>query len=276
MSFAVAWRWGRLVLLAVVLAWLVLGALAWIFQRRLIYMPGMSSVDLPTGRDGEGLTQVYIETADGIVLQAWLLEGKRPGTVLWLHGNAGDRGDRIGVVREFRRRGWGLLLPDYRGYGGNEGSPSEEGFRADAEACRAWLLANVPGPIVYAGSSIGSGVAVDLAARAAPAGLLLLSPFTSLVDAAKEHYPWLPVGPFLRDRYENIDKIGDVRCPLLVIHGGRDRIVPRDLGRALFDAANEPKTWVEIAGAGHNDLDVVDPTTYWDAVDVFLRRCLTP
>ncbi len=169
-----------------------------------------------------------------------------------------------------------MLLPDYRGYGGSEGSPSEDGLYLDAEACAAWLAKNAPGPVVYVGSSVGSGVAVELATRKAPAGLVLLSPFTSLSDVAQHHYRFLWVRPFVRDRYENLDKLGGLHAPLLVIHGDRDDIVPLAFGRALFEAASEPKTFVEIPGAGHNDLPLVKPGLYWDALDAFLRACLIP
>ncbi|MDJ0520629.1 MAG: alpha/beta hydrolase [Planctomycetota bacterium] len=274
LSLASVWRWSRLVLLTLLGAYLLLGLLAWFFQRRLIYFPAPGPVSLPEGSAWAPLREVRIRTADGVTLEAWYLPGERPGTVLWLHGNAGDRGDRVSALDALRQRGWGVLLPDYRGYGGSEGSPSEEGLYADAEACAAWIEAEAPGPVVYVGSSVGSGVAVELAVHRPPAGLILLSPFTSLTDVAQHHYGWLPVRPFVRDRYENVDKIAQVRAPLLVIHGDRDRIVPQTFGRRLFEAANEPKTFVDVPGAGHNDLSLVAPTRYWGAIDGFLREHL--
>jgi len=275
-TFALAsvWRWLRLGLLAVVGLYLVLGALLWFFQRKLLYFPAAGPVVPPAGPDWEALREVDVATSDGVTLKAWYLPGARPGTVLFLHGNAGHRGDRLGILDELRRRGFGVLLPDYRGYGGSGGSPSEDGLGLDAEACAAWIAANAPGPVVYIGSSVGSGVAVELAVRRPPAGLALLSPLTSVADVARHHYPWFPVRPFVRDRFDNAAKIGRLSCPLLVIHGDRDEVVPYDLGRALFEAAKEPKTFVAIPGAGHNDLPLVQPTRYWDALDGFLRACL--
>lgn len=270
LTLASAWRWLRLGLLTIAGAYVVLGALAWFFQRRLIYFPSGGPVSPPPGPAWAGLQTLDITTSDGVTLAAWYLPGERPGTVLWLHGNAGNRGDRISILDGLRARGWGVLLPDYRGYGGSGGSPSEDGLYLDGEACLAWIETNAPGPVVYVGSSVGSGVAVELAKRKAPAGMILLSPFTSLVDVAQHHYRFLWVRPFIRDRYESADKIGQVRCPLLVIHGNRDDIVPLSLGRALFDAGNEPKTFVEIDGAGHNDLSLVAPGRYWGAIDTFL------
>ena len=274
LTLAAAWRWLRLVLLTVVGVCVLVGALLWFVQRKLIYFPVAGPVVPPKGPGWAGLREVDIQTADGVTLKAWYLPGERPGTVLFLHGNAGHRGDRIGVLDELRRRGFGVLLPDYRGYGGSGGAPSEDGLYDDAQACAAWIEAHAPGRVVYVGSSVGSGVAVELATRRPPAGLVLLSPFTSLADVAQHHYRWFPVRPFVRDRYDNAAKIGALRCPLLVIHGDRDEVVPFAFGRELFDAANEPKTFVTIEGAGHNDLPSVDPAHYWNALDAFLRACL--
>lgn len=257
-----------LVLLAALYAVLVL--IAWILQRRMIYFPDTRSVPLPGEYGQHGLREVTLRTEDGVALQAWYWPGARAGTVLFFHGNAGNRGDRAGYLRALHALGYGVLLPDYRGYGGSEGTPSEEGFYRDAEACLAWVRANAPGPTVYLGSSIGSGVACELAQRAPPAGLILQSGFSSLVDVARSAYPILPVGWLLRDRYENEAKIRDCACPLLVVHGDADRIAPMKHARRVFEAAREPKAWLEVPGAGHNDLVAVGGAVYWDAVRTFL------
>jgi fermentation-respiration switch protein FrsA (DUF1100 family) len=271
-----AWRWGRLVVLGVLGAWLVLGALAWFFQRRLIYFPDAGPVERPTGPGWDGLEDVEIPTEDGVTLCAWYLPGPGDLTALVFHGNAGHRGHRTELVQGLRRLGLGVLLPDYRGYGGSGGTPSEEGLYADARACRRWLQARAPGRFVYVGSSIGTGVAVDLAAREAPAGLVLLAPFPSLRAVARRAYPIFPVGPFLRDRYPSIDKIGEIACPLLVVHGEADAIVPLELGRALFDEAPEPKRFVAVPGAGHNDLIDRGGRATFEALRAFLGECCDP
>lgn len=267
---AAGWQMLRRFLLVALGALAVLGLLAWIFQRKLIYFPDGGPVPKPAGEAGRDLREVEVETADGVRLLAWYKPGRRNATVLLFHGNAGHRGHRLGLVQAFHRLGYGVFVPDYRGYGGSGGSPTEEGLYLDAEACRAWLLANAPGPLVYMGNSIGGGVAVELARRHPPAALMLQSPFTSLPAVGQRAYPFLPVRWLLKDRYENLEKIGALRCPLLVLHGDVDTIVPFDLGRTLFEAAPEPKRWVTIDGAGHNDIVEVGGAQYWDAIDGFL------
>ena len=168
-----------------------------------------------------------------------------------------------------------MLLFDYRGYGENTGHPSEEGLALDAAAARDWLAARteVDGQrLVYFGESLGGAVALRLAIEHPPAALILRSPFTSLADAGRVHFPWLPVGRLLLDRYPSASRIADVRVPLLVIAGDRDTIVPDTLSRQLFDAAPEPKQFVLIAGADHNDPQLLDGAELISEVVRFLRE----
>ena len=154
-----------------------------------------------------------------------------------------------------------MLLFDYRGYGGNPGDPSEDGLAADARAAQQWLARQPdvdPRRIAYFGESLGAAVAVGLAVQSPPAALVLRSPFTSLPDVGAVHYPWLPVQRLLLDRYPSIDRIASVSAPVLVIAGDRDDIVPMSLSRRLYDAAAEPKRFVLVPGAGHNDPELVD------------------
>ena len=165
---------------------------------------------------------------------------------------------RAALAGALNRMGHSVLLFDYRGYGGNPGRPTEEGLASDARAAQAWLSAQ-PGVerIVYFGESLGAAVAVGLAVERPPAALVLRSPFTSLADVGAVHFPWLPVRLLLLDRYPSIERITAVRAPLLVIAGDRDDIVPASLSRRLYDAAAEPKRFVLVPGAGHNDPEVV-------------------
>ena len=234
-------------------------ALAWSQQRRLIYFPSPGPVPsaatiLPDGQD------VVLETDDGIRLGAWYFPVAGGGpAVLVCNGNGGDRSGRARLAIALNRMGLSVLLFDYRGYGGNPGKPSEDGTAADARAAQAWLAAQ-PGieKIVYFGESLGAAVAVGLAVDTPPAAVILRSPFTSLPDVGAVHYPWLPVRWLLTDRYPSIDRISSVHVPVMVIAGDRDDIVPDSLSRRLYDAANEPKRYVVVPGAGHNDPELVD------------------
>jgi fermentation-respiration switch protein FrsA (DUF1100 family) len=228
-------------------------------QRRLIYFPSPGPVPpatavLPTGRD------VVLETDDGIGLGAWYFPG-RGGAMLVCSGNAGDRSMRAGLAVAFNRAGFSVLLFDYRGYGGNPGDPSEDGLASDARAAQQWLARQPdvdPRRIAYFGESLGAAVAVGLAVQSPPAALVLRSPFTSLPDVGAVHYPWLPVRRLLLDRYPSIERIASVSAPVLVIAGDRDDIVPMPLSLRLYDAAAEPKRFVLVPGAGHNDPELVD------------------
>lgn len=246
-------------------------ALMWSQQRRLIYFPSPGPLPpaatvAPNGRD------VVLETDGGIRLGAWYfpVADDRPA-VLVCNGNGGDRSMRVGLAAALNRMGHSVLLFDYRGYGGNPGSPSEDGLAADARAAQAWL-AEQSGvdQIVYFGESLGAAVAVGLAVQRPPAALVLRSPFTSLADVASVHYRWLPVRRLLLDRYPSIERIASVHVPVLVIAGDRDDIVPEQLSRRLYDAANEPKLYVVVPGAGHNDPDLLDGRQLLAEIEGFL------
>jgi uncharacterized protein len=250
-------------------------ALLWTFQRRLIYFPLLR--DLPPVHTGlPGAEEVAFQTSDGVRLGGWFLAaGRARGpAVLVFNGNAGDRSYRAPLAAALARRGWSVLLFDYRGYAGNPGSPSEAGLLADARAARAYLAGRAevdPARIAYFGESLGAAVALALAVEAPPAALVLRSPFTSLADVGRVHYPWLPlVDRLLRDRFASIQRIVRVRCPVLVVAGDRDSIVPPEQSRRLYDAAPEPKRFVLIPGADHNDLALLAGPALLDEVTGFL------
>jgi hypothetical protein len=235
--------------------------LAYLFQRKLIYLPMTGSV----GRASDSLTgarDVTFRTEDGLELGGWFVAGD-PGApaVLIFNGNAGDRSFRAPLARELAAAGFSVLLFDYRGYGGNPGRPTETGLRTDARAARAWLESQEAvdaARIVYFGESLGAAVALAAAVEQAPAGLILRSPFTSMTDVGRVHYPLLPVGLLLKDRWPSIDRIATLDCPLLVVSGERDRIVPAAQSRSLFEAAPAgEKRLLEIPGVGHNDYELL-------------------
>jgi len=166
--------------------------------------------------------------------------------------------------------GYGVLLPDYRGYGGSSGSPSEAGLYLDGDACMAWLRKRGNGMPVIVGSSIGCGVAVEMARRHTPAALILQSGYSSMAAVGGAAYPYLPAGLLLKDRFDNLAKIRALDCPLLCLHGDDDRIIPIQLGRRLYQAANQPKHWVTLQGSGHNNMWDAPEDAYWLAVEEFL------
>jgi uncharacterized protein len=246
-------------------------------QRRLIYFPSpgpvpSASTYLPGGSD------VVLHTEDGKRLGAWYLPavgGKGGPGVVVFNGNGGDRAGRALLAEGLSRLGLSVLLFDYRGYGGNPGSPSENGLAADARAAQAWLAKQAevdPDRIVYFGESLGAAVAVGLATERPPAALVLRSPFTSLADVAKVHYPWLPVGRLLVDRFPSIERIGSLSTPVMVIAGDRDDVVPESLSKKLYDAAPDPKRYLLVPGTGHNDPELVGGDRLLDEVGRFLSE----
>ncbi|HSJ70074.1 MAG TPA: alpha/beta hydrolase [Acidimicrobiia bacterium] len=261
------------VVVGLVLA-LVLGTL-WVFQRRLIYLPAsevppIGSV-LPSGED------VVLVTDDGLDLDAWFVPAPVPSgiTAVVLNGNAGNRSDRAQLARALTERGFHVLLVDYRGYGGNPGSPTEAGLASDARAAVAYLEDRDgvdPDRIVYFGESLGAAVAIGLAAERPPAALVLRSPFTSLADVASAHYPVLPMSLLLWDRYENLERIPGIESPVLVIAGSDDRIVPISQSTRVFEAAIGTKDLYIVEGADHNDAVLTSGDDMMDAVATFVTE----
>jgi uncharacterized protein len=257
-------RAGAIVLVVVAVLAAALGLL-WVFQRRLIYLPSPGPVP-PAASALPGATDVAFRTADGLRLQGWFVPpvddpAPRPaGAVLVCNGNGGDRSMRADLAAALSRMGLAVLLFDYRGYGGNPGSPTEEGLSADARAALAYLAGRPevdPDRVVYFGESLGAAVALRLATERPPAALVLRSPFASLAEVGRRHYPVLPVSLLLRDRYESAALAGRLSAPLLVVAGGRDRIVPASHSRRLFAAAPEPKRLVVLEGVDHNDHELL-------------------
>lgn len=258
----------------VVLALLVLLlALAWLLQRRLIYFPDRSAPP-PAARVLPGARDVALHTEDGLRLTAWLV-GPPPAVadrrlaVLVAPGNAGNRLARVPLAAALAREGMTVLLVDYRGYGGNPGKPTEEGLARDVRAARQFLLdeAGVAADrLLYYGESLGAAVVTGLAARHPPAGLILRSPFTDLPAAGREHYPFLPVRLLLRDRYPVAGPIGRITAPTLVVYGTADQIVPPAQSRAVADRAAGPTRVVAVEGADHNDAALLDGPQLIEAV----------
>lgn len=257
--------------------YLALVGLVFAFQRSLLYFPDTDRPDLAEAGLAGIMAPAMLETADGLSLLAWYRPAQRPElpTLLYLHGNGGNIGHRAEKVRPYIEAGFGLLLAEYRGYGGNPGRPTETGLYADARAAVGFLRSQgvADGRLVLFGESLGTGVAVQMASEGAGAALVLESPPSSIPAVAQSRYPILPAYWLARDRFDTLRKIAAIRLPLLVIHGERDSIVPVRFGRAVFAAAPGPKEGRFIPEAGHNDLYDFGAA---EAVLEFLRRLPMP
>jgi uncharacterized protein len=260
----------------VVALFTVLVGLFWAFQRSLIYLPddgpvGVADTQLPGARD------VTLTTSDGLELGAWYLPGPTADApaVLVANGNGGHRGMRAPLARALGEAGLAVLLFDYRGYGGNPGSPSEEGLALDVRAAREFLLRDAgarPDRLLYFGESLGAAVVTELATEHPPAGLVLRSPFVDLAAVGAVHYPFLPVRLLLRDHYAVAEQIGRIRVPTTVVYGSGDSIVPPAQSRAVADAAGHLHRLVEVPGADHNDLVLLDGDAVISAVVELAER----
>jgi pimeloyl-ACP methyl ester carboxylesterase len=245
-------------------------------ETSLIYFPERE-IRLTPANVGLAYDDLTLRTGDGVDINAWYIpcEGA-DRTLLWFHGNAGNMGDRVEQIRVYRDR-WRVhqLVIDYRGYGRSDGDLSEEGTYEDARTAVKYLVEqrNVPPDrLVLFGRSLGAAVAVQMALEFDCAGLMLESPFASIREMAKVHYPVIGSLFPLRIRYESIAKIGRLRVPLLILHGDRDDIVPLNQGRKLYDAAPEPKQLFIVRDAGHNDILERADERYYQTVWDFLHR----
>ena len=253
-------------------------AVLWSVQRRLIYFPLAKNVP-PAASVLPGAEDVTFDTTDGLRLGGWFIRAPASrdlaAVAVVFNGNAGDRSFRAPLAGALSTAGLSVLLFDYRGYGGNPGSPSEHGLIADARAARAYVASRDdvdPARIVYFGESLGSAVAVALSLEHPPAALVLRSPFTSLTDMGRLHYAFLPVRQLLRDRFDAIDQIPGLTCPVLVIAGDNDTIVPPEQSRRMFEAASGPKRFVLIPGADHNDFALLAGQQLMTEVSQFLNE----
>lgn len=243
-------------------------AVVYFTQRSLLYFPPGPNPPPPPG-----LQKVRTHTEDGLILTHWY-RPPAPGAavVVMFHGNASSIARSAAQLLPLLPEGQGAFLAEYRGYGGNPGRPTEETLIADGRAVLRWLAAQdiEPQRIVLYGQSLGSGVAVPLAAGNGIAGLILEAPFSSVADVAQSLYWFLPVRWLIQDRWNSQAVIGKVRAPLLIVHGEQDRVIPIRFGRKLFAAAREPKLFAAIPSAGHNDL-LTDPKAV-AGIKAFLGR----
>lgn len=259
--------WGALVAYGAILL------IMFMAQRSLLY-PASSETPRLENYGVAELRAIETEPEPGLVLTHWFHPPADPDkpVVLYFHGNAGHRGDRVPKMHPLIEAGFGLLITGYRGYGGNPGRPSEEGLSADARSVHDWLLAEgyKPEQIVIFGESLGTAVSVKLASERAPAALVLEAPPSSIVDVAAAHYWYLPVRLLLRDRWDSIGRIGSIASPMLLMHGERDHVVPVKFGRRLFEAARMPKQSIFHQTAMHTDL--LDYRDVVETIVTFIRE----
>lgn len=253
------WRWAG----AGVLVYAGATVLAWLLSDRLLFQPGYGSRRAPAGA-------VSLKTNTGHDVSVLFLPNPAARFTLWyFHGNAEDLGDVEARLRTLRDAGFAVFACEYPGYGVSGGAPSERSVNEAARVALGYLRQQCGVPVerilVY-GSSLGGGPAVELASREPVAGLVLQSAFTS---AYRVMTRW-PLLPF--DRFENLRKLPEVRCPVLIIHGEADEVVPVHHGEALFAAAREPKRFFRVKSAGHNDLLGAAGNDYWQALREFSSR----
>ena len=232
-----------LALSSIILAYIIIVLFTYLYQRKLLYHPSENNY---TGDEIQfDYKEVFIEVDKDVKLKSWFLEKdlKKNKTILYFHGNAGDLTNRVHKLNELNKLDVNILIISWRGFSGNPGKPTEKNLYNDARKSVEWL--NKTGVtnknIILYGESLGTGVATELGQNNSFAGIVLESPFTSIADAAKIYYPYLPVNLLLKDRYDTIKKIKNIKIPVLIMHGKKDNIVPFFMGEKLYQMANEPK-----------------------------------
>lgn len=230
--------------------------LMYVAQRSLMYFPE----SLRTAPAAAGFPQaqdILLKSADGTDVVAWNVAPKEGARVfLYFHGNGGALRHRVPRFKNLTADGSGLVALSYRGYGGSGGSPSEEGLIADADAAYDFARKQYPdAKLVVWGESLGTGVAVALAAKSKVDALILEAPYTSTADIAFAAYPFIPVSLLMKDQFRSDSRIGQVKAPILILHGMRDNVIPFAYGRRLFDLAPEPKHFVPLPLGEHENLD---------------------
>ncbi|MEZ0261841.1 MAG: alpha/beta hydrolase [Alphaproteobacteria bacterium] len=250
---------GLLKLVAVVgLGYLALMAVMYLAQRKLQYFPDRNPPGDPAAVGLKDMQSVKVITSDNLQLVAWFAPPKkRTGKIVIIyHGNAGNISNRAIKAAHFMERGHGVFMCEYRGYGGNPGTPTEEGFYIDARAAIKWLedKGYTTGQFVIYGESIGTGVAVQMATEIHPRQMILEAPFSSATDVARRSYGFIPVDMLILDRFDSLAKIPKIKTSLFIIHGDEDAVIPIDLSKKLFELANHPKEFITIERGGHSDL----------------------
>ena len=223
--------------------YLVLLIFLYFYQGKLLYHPTVNS-DTEIDNLIPKIEKVNITTSDNLNLLGWFHKKDiSKNTILFLHGNAGSLENRIYKLNHFENFDLNFLIIAWRGFSGNSGKPNEKGLYDDAKSAVNWLKSKgiKEENIILYGESLGSAVAIEIAQNKKFAGIVLESPFTSMVEMGKKHYPIFPVSLLLKDKYESINKIKNIHIPVLVMHGKKDSIVPFEMGKKIYTSANSPK-----------------------------------
>ena len=228
---------------SVVLAYFIIILFVYFYQRNLLYHP--SENNYLNDKITFNYEEIFIETEKKIKLKSWFIKKdlNKFKTILIFHGNAGNLFNRVYKLNELNKLDVNILLISWRGFSGNKGKPTEKNLYHDAEEAVKWLnnRGAISKNIILYGESLGTGVATELGTSNAFGGIILESPFTSIANAAKIYYPYLPVNIILKDRYDSIGKIKNITTPILIMHGKKDNIVPQKMGLELYEKANQPK-----------------------------------
>ena len=261
------------VIVIVVVVFVGLSGFLYLNQRRIVFVPMKDYAATP---DHAHLTyeQVWLEPEPGIKIRGWYFPAAKGSdrAVMLCHGNAGNISHRLESVHFLLGLGVNVLLFDYRGYGESNGTPSEEGVYADAEAAYRWLREEKqidPSNITIFGRSLGGAVAIELARRVPCGGVIVESSFTSAADFGRKMFPFLPIRLLLKYHFDSINKIGELSCPVLVTHSPDDDLIPFEMGKRLFDAAKPPRKFIELSG-GHNERLYFSDRHYTEGVRAFI------
>ncbi len=265
------------ILFIVITTWVLLSLLIYFFQPKFIYFP-YKEVEATPNLISLDYEEITLTTSDGVELNAWWIPSPNArATLLFLHGNAGNISHRLDSINIFHQLGLSVLIIDYRGYGKSTGTPSEQGTYIDSETAWTYLTKekNIsPDNIIIFGRSLGGAVAIWLAEKHPPTALIVESSFTSIADVGKHYYPYLPTSLLARIKYPSIKRVSNINSPVLVIHSVNDEIIPYQHGQRLYEAAKEPKSFLEING-GHNDGFINSGEKYSNGIDKFISNNLS-
>lgn len=268
------WTSIRTIIVVVIGLYIIFVIVLWLFQSRLVYFP-RREIAMTPDQIRLSYEEIDFEASDGVKLSSWFIPADNArGAVLFCHGTAGNISHRLESIHIFHRLSLDVFIFDYRGYGQSEGKPTERGTYLDAEAAWRYLIEDRqtdPARIIIFGRSLGGAVASWVAKSQAAGALIVESAFTSIPDIGAEVYPFLPVKLLSRFKYSTVDHIREARCPVLIVHSRDDELISFSHGRRLFEAANEPKDFLEISGS-HNDGFLMSSERYEDGLSLFISR----